>query len=339
MTIAPKVFGEEYLVLLSEEFIYFFLVKYFYLKFAGKWGRHPNPNLSVRLVTKVRYSGGSLFMKMKIGIRALYFKKEKGEVKLDTRHLTFDYQVATDFNDLCVFETTILGKKENMWVSFPKMIRFGVGVMYVKLEVMSDSLEELYDLSNNGLNYNKDGALCFNYSRSKRGDTKGIITANGKGTIRRYTLENFKNTIFFKMVEWWKFKEHNFSSICEMDGGKSAVLGTKTGDVLFIDLSEKKIVRKESIGNVAVHSIIEDYRPEGRSGVWAVGPTSDTLKFFQLEASECELLYIQEDAYFNRNTRQRMEITEQEIFENIEKYQKRIQKKEKKLTEFKKQER
>lgn len=339
MTIAPNVFGEEYLIILSEEFIYFFLIKYFYIKYAGKWGRHQDPNLSVRLVNKIQYSGESLFLKLKIGIRALRFIKENGEVKLTTRHFTFDYQAATDFNDLCVFETTILGKKENLWVSFPKMIRFGVGVMYVKLEVMSDSLEELHELSNDGLNYNEDGALCFNYSKSKKGDINGIFTANGKGTIRLYRVEQFKYMIIFKMVGKWTFPGHMFSSVCEMTGSKAVVAGTKTGKVLFIDLSEKKIVRTESIGNVVVHSIIEDYRPEGRSGFWATGPTSATLKFFQLDAFECRCLYIQEDAYYNRFTRQRMEITEQEILHNIEKFKKKIEKNEKKLNRYKGQER
>lgn len=336
MTIAPKVFGQEYLLLLADKHIYMFLVKYFYLKYVGLWGGFKDQNLSVQPVTKIRFSGENLFLKLPHGLRALHFVKKRGKVALETRHFSFDHHFATDFNDLCVFESTVLGKRENVWVSFPKIIRFGVGVMYVKVELLADTLDVEYKVNNDGLNYNKDGSLCFNYSRSRAGDIHGIFTANSSGVIRHYVIEYFKSMIIFKKVEQWTFRAHSFTAVCEISGSHALVAGTKLGRVLFIDLRENKILREESIGEgEVVHSIIEDFRPHGRAGFWAVGRTTDSLKYFQLTSFECDLMYIREDTFFNRFTRQRMEATEQEIFNNIDSFSKKLAKRQKKLDKLK----
>ena len=135
------------------------------------------------------------------------------------------------------------------------------------------------------------------------------------------------------------FKQYQISSICETTGGQALMIGTMKGEIILIDIVNEIIINQWKLDKeVVVHWILEDHKPDGLTKFWAVGPSIETLKEIELSFEECELYYNNEDAFYTKTTRKRVQIAEKETLKKIDSINERIQKKIKKLDKRKKEE-
>jgi hypothetical protein len=333
MDLACNVFNKDFLVFFSGDYVYYYELKYFYVEFVGKWKGTPNSLYQMKDISSVRCCKNFVFLKAKEGIRCLIFEKnEKGKVYLNTRYFETELFFDTDFNELCIFETRVFGSDEMIWVSFPKIFRFGVGIPFAKFTPLMDDIQKDYEFRDGGICYNKDGAVCFNYVYNQFGQAEGIITGNMRGHVRKFIISRLGNLAQMTKISDWEFDEVPITSIAETYGEKGLIIGTKDGEVLLYDSMNEKVVFKFKFKDpVPVHGVVENFKIDGLPGILAVGPNSDYVEYRKIPSYICDKIYLRNDPFYHRITEQRVEVYEQEILENIENLKKELKSKKKEI--------